>query len=924
MKPFVSSCLLGGLLLFVVSASAQLSVMDPQRVGSKSAFIDEATIVIEPRGGFVHQSIYLEYGDHSQFPGNNNLEITHQFELPPGSAVNDLWLWIGDNVMKGTLYDVWTGRHIYDSIVVRKIDPAFMTKNGSRYDLKVYPLVSGQRRKVKISVIAPTRWVGGTASAELPLALLKGSAATTKPVRVLFKKISNIWGTPRITELPFLTPKSTFDSVGYNYAFFQVADVSHLTSMSMKFFVGFPGAVYAPPIERRGDSTYFQVGIDPVALGVASADTGKRSVAIGLDLSGTILKGLNTTISRARTIVHRAVRTGDRFRLFAARPDSITAFGSWCRGDSVAIDSLFAAFSASPFAAAYASMSGPRIVFCDKSALDLWSFPGLDTIARVSKYNNIVDAAPHFADADIVASYRHGNEDSYLQKLNITMLRGRVDSLLMRGGRFLAFFDYNRTGQEAIASPYITDLKTTLLSGSYPSETLHAFPGGLISAQFLPTYVTGSVNYLSWTGEGVVKELGNAAGTATVITRPVHKGQIVVSGLWTFSQSLEVRKSLATALLGFGSMTVPGGRQQLRPLLGAVHDAVSGENLSDVIVMSNGDSVTSVADARAWAATHVGSYGPTPPVFSTVNLLDGSLYVPGVIPAEGVEYYGGGFQLYALASASGGQHLESHIRDWGYITSALTYSSIPRMDSLLVTVTPAGGPGSVREQVEIDPEPGNPTKPRFIIGLADSTTSLKFDIYAWFSRTPGVSHREATSFGVLDSASQHVIASMLGRDRLTKQFATSSTDTAGIVATAMSYNLLCDYTSFLCLEPDARHRPLRNPLDESKFVTRVRDDQTVVDSLTCGAFPNPFNGQTTITVRLPRVADVRISIFNMLGQQVRAVAADAVSGEFTTAWNATNDRGMPVASGVYIVQVGIRDHSSGRVEHRSLRLMLLK
>lgn len=911
--------------LTVIPVFAQLSVMDPQKVGSKPAYIDEATIVIEPRGGFVHESIYLEYSDHGQFPGNGNLEITHQFELPAGSAVNDLWLWVGDSVMRGTVLDTWTGRHIYDSIVTRKIDPAFLTKSGSRYDLKIYPLVSGKKRKVKLTLVAPTRWLGNVATAELPLVLLNGSAATKRPCRVLFKSASPIWGTPKIGELPFLLPRSNFDSLGNHYTFFQIADVAGLKSLSASFSVSFPNGVYAPPIERKGDSVYYQVGVDPGGWGVqVKSDSSMRSVAVGLDLSASALPGFATTLTRIRQSLHRNIRSTDRFRLFAASRDSVKTFGGWVRGDSVAIDSAYNALVASPFMSALSNARGPKVVFCDASASDLWSFPGIDSIAQVSRFTNIVDAAPSFAGADVVASYRHGKEDAELQNASIGMLLTKVDSLFSKGGRFLCFFDYNRTGYELIASHFISMLKTNLAYGSYPSATLYSRPEGRLYEQFLPTYATGAVNYLLYSDPTTRKELANGDGVPTVISKDVNKGLLVVSGLWTFSQSLETRKSLAIALLGIANQANHKGVAGLRPLLGTMQNAVKADSVDDVLVLSLGDSVYSAADAQTWAKSHVAAYGGAPPVFTTINLLDGSVFTPGVSTVDGVEYYGSGYQLKALASASRGTHFETHIRDWPYILSSLAYSAVPRLDSLLVVATAVGGPGSVREQFGVDQNTDNAAQPRFYAGVAGPATSVTFDVYAQFAYVPGTMHRTATSFGITDTLVQSVLPSMIGWYKLQQMFLTASADTARIVSWAMAYNLLCDYTCLLCFEPDAQHRPLVRPLDESKFVTHVWDTGTGVDSLLCGAYPNPFNGQTTIAVRLPHTGDITLAFYNMLGQRVREVNAKGVAGVYTCTWDATNDRGLPVASGVYIVQVRVRDVASGKQESRLLRVMLLR
>ena len=64
-------------------------------------------------------------------------------------------------------------------------------------------------------------------------------------------------------------------------------------------------------------------------------------------------------------------------------------------------------------------------------------------------------------------------------------------------------------------------------------------------------------------------------------------------------------------------------------------------------------------------------------------------------------------------------------------------------------------------------------------------------------------------------------------------------------------------------------------------------------------YPNPFNPTTTIGFYLPVDSDVRIGVYNVVGQQVGQLVDDRLNaGDHTVSWNALD---MP--SGVYIVQL---------------------
>ncbi len=79
-------------------------------------------------------------------------------------------------------------------------------------------------------------------------------------------------------------------------------------------------------------------------------------------------------------------------------------------------------------------------------------------------------------------------------------------------------------------------------------------------------------------------------------------------------------------------------------------------------------------------------------------------------------------------------------------------------------------------------------------------------------------------------------------------------------------------------------------------------------------YPNPFNPSTTIRYELPKAANVRLEIFNMLGQQVATlVDGERAAGVYTAEFNALN-----LSSGTYFYKL----QAGGFTDVK--RLMLLK
>lgn len=78
-------------------------------------------------------------------------------------------------------------------------------------------------------------------------------------------------------------------------------------------------------------------------------------------------------------------------------------------------------------------------------------------------------------------------------------------------------------------------------------------------------------------------------------------------------------------------------------------------------------------------------------------------------------------------------------------------------------------------------------------------------------------------------------------------------------------------------------------------------------------FPNPFNPTTYIEFGLPESGDVRVEIFNSLGQRVYAeYARDLSAGYHIFTWDGRNSSGQNVASGVYYYKISKSRHVAVR------------
>jgi hypothetical protein len=97
-----------------------------------------------------------------------------------------------------------------------------------------------------------------------------------------------------------------------------------------------------------------------------------------------------------------------------------------------------------------------------------------------------------------------------------------------------------------------------------------------------------------------------------------------------------------------------------------------------------------------------------------------------------------------------------------------------------------------------------------------------------------------------------------------------------------------------------------------------RADGLPVEFALHGNYPNPFNPSTIIRYDLPKSMQVRLTIYNTLGEKIRTLVDGLEPAGFKyLTWDGTNETGARVASGVYLYRL----EAEGFVATRSAMLM---
>jgi len=102
---------------------------------------------------------------------------------------------------------------------------------------------------------------------------------------------------------------------------------------------------------------------------------------------------------------------------------------------------------------------------------------------------------------------------------------------------------------------------------------------------------------------------------------------------------------------------------------------------------------------------------------------------------------------------------------------------------------------------------------------------------------------------------------------------------------------------------EAGHTSISNIATYLPTTSITSENYTPVDFVLPN-YPNPFNGETIITFSVSTHCNAKVTVHNEIGQQICTLMNESVqAGKYTVQWNATNETGMSVSSGVYFYHI---------------------
>lgn len=332
-----------------------LTISDPKspwyRYGKGS--IDTATFVLEPKGIYSELSLYLTFSSKATNMNlaSDTLETVFNFDLPDNSLITDSWLWIDNQIVQADILDKWSARNIYEGIVKRQKDPSILFKNGNQYELRIYPVLGNQGRKVKLKILLLNKWSENDGFVvNLPLNILNAASnaycgynnfcdsksGIPNSCKILVKNNENFKLTSESQEI--FAGKTDTLSYNYNYAIF--TSNTYQYNKAIKFEINKPKQqLYFNSFSSNNDEGYYQLVMFPNKILDLPI---KRKVVFVIDYDNAKSSFTPEQIFRnLKNSINQNLFEKDSFAIFFSGLIIEGSGNKWIGGDSTSKANLF-------------------------------------------------------------------------------------------------------------------------------------------------------------------------------------------------------------------------------------------------------------------------------------------------------------------------------------------------------------------------------------------------------------------------------------------------------------------------------------------------------------------------------------------------------------------------------------------------------
>ncbi len=337
---FFFSCLFAG-----ISAQSTVRISAPRLWwGSQPGLITEAVFSVEPQGIYTEIGVYLTFSaSNTSYSPSDSLEVEYKFQLPPQAHVHDSWLWIDDIIVRADIWDVWKATQVYEDIVDRRQDPSLLRKlENGHYELRIFPILKNEDRKVKISILMPTQWSAEQVITKLPFEMLTGSALPVKDARIVTWDDSQ-WPAPSILEYP-----NQVFSPAYDDDLGNVKQIVLPQAPPYALSFGMQAPLQDGMFLSRhavGDDQYFQLALLPDQI--TDIQHSNKTVVLFDREQNTHSTSIEDIFFHIKNQLKFQLSESDSFNLILSQDDIFRLSEHWLPADSTTLENAFASLNSS-------------------------------------------------------------------------------------------------------------------------------------------------------------------------------------------------------------------------------------------------------------------------------------------------------------------------------------------------------------------------------------------------------------------------------------------------------------------------------------------------------------------------------------------------------------------------------------------------
>ncbi len=339
-------------------------------------------------------------------------------------------------------------------------------------------------------------------------------------------------------------------------------------------------------------------------------------------------------------------------------------------------------------------------------------------------------------------------------------------------------------------------------------------------------------------------------------------------------------------------------------LLSTALSFIRSKGTGKMLLISNNHSYMSNASANQMANQLVAIAKPDIPI----NVVDYSDYYYG---------YSQDYLYQQLAGFTGGNYVKHEFKyQYDYWDYYYDYNTVTTFSDLMHTMFSSFEMVAENSSLQVEPDVGfcyseielseqnhSSGQPVMVVGKYYGSGPLKVK-YNGFHNSGLVSQSWQSISVQGDSITRKIWAGNFIYNLENEQ--QLNTTKREIIDSSMANRVLSLYTAFLALEPNDTISACENCEDDSDNnngspQTSVTNPDSMIASI--AASPNPFAESVTITINLTEgMSDAKVSIYNMMGQELKVFKMEATSNRvITITWNGDDADGNKLPEGVYIV-----------------------